>query len=469
MSSTTISPDRSAIADLRAAVTGDVITSDDAGYEEACKLWNGAIDRRPAVFVRAASAGDVATAIATARENDLPLSVRGGGHHVTGVALVNDGLVVDLSGMDKVTIDPETRTAQVGPGARVADVLNPAQEHGLSPVVGSAAQNGVAGSTLAGGIGWLRRKVGLGVDNLRSVELVTVEGDILTASESENSDLFWAIRGGGANVGVVTSFEMELVEAGPEMAITQVIYPIEAASEVLRSYRAYAEDAPDEVTTLIALMRIPPLPMVPPEAIGTPVVMVYGVYAGPIAEGEQAMTPLGELGEPMMDMSGPQPLAAVHEVARELFPDARRYSWHSLYATELADETIDAMVEALVNSPSEESELSIWHLGGAIADVDGGATAFGFRDVAFMLSVGAAWEDPEQDEECTNWAREVWEGLRDDSATVEGFYPGFPGVVEGEERAQMAYGDNYDRLTEIKAKCDPENVFHHNLNIKPAS
>lgn len=281
----------------------------------------------------------------------------------------------------------------------MADVLDPAQEYGLSPVVGSAAQNGVAGSTLAGGIGWLRRAVGLGVDNLRSVEIVTVDGDVLTASESENSELFWAIRGGGANVGVVTSFEMELVEVGPEVAIAQVIYPIEAASHVLRSYRAYAAEVPDEVTTLVVLMRIPPLPMIPPEAIGVPVVMLYGVYAGPTEEGENAMAPLRELDEPMMDMSGPQLLAGVHEVARELFPDARRYSWPSLYATELTDEVIETMADDLVNAPSDESELGIWHLGGAIADVDGDATAFGFRDAEFMLSVGAAWDDPERDEE----------------------------------------------------------------------
>ena len=469
MSNATISPDESAIADLSAAVTGDVITPDDAGYEEARKLWNGAIDRHPAVFVRAASTEDVATAIKTARKHDLPLSVRGGGHHVTGVALVDDGLVIDLSEMNEVAIDPETRTARVGPGARVSDVLDPAQEYGLSPVVGSAAQNGVAGSTLAGGIGWLRRAVGLGVDNLHAVELVTVDGDVLIASESENTDLFWAIRGGGANVGVVTSFEMELVEVGPEVAIAQVIYPIEAANDVLRSYRAYAAEAPDEVTTLVVLMRIPPLPMIPPEAIGVPVVMLYGVYAGPTKEGESVMAPLRELGEPMMDMSGPQPLAGVHEVARELFPDARRYSWHSLYATELTDDVIETMVNALLNAPSDESDLGIWHLGGAISDVDGDATAFGFRDAEFMLSVDAAWDGPERDEECTDWAREVWESLRDGSATVEGFYPGFPGFVEGAERARMAYGDNHNRLTEIKAKCDPENVFRHNLNVEPTS
>lgn len=468
MSNTAVSLDESAIIELRTAVDGNVITPNDAEYDEARTLWNGAIDRHPAVFVRAASTDDVATAIATAREHDLPLSVRGGGHHVTGIALVDDGLVVDLSGMDEVSIDPESHTAQVGPGARVADVLGPAQEYGLSPVVGSAAQNGIAGSTLAGGIGWIRRKFGLGIDNLQSVELVTIEGEVLIASESENPDLFWAIRGGGANVGVVTNFTMELVEVGPKVAIAQTIYPIEAASEILATYRDYAAQAPDEVTTLVALMRIPPLPDVPAEAIGAPVVMVYGVYAGSVEAGEDAMAPLRELGEPLMDMSGPQSLASVHEIARLLFPDDRRYSWHSLYATELSDDTLETMVEALLEAPSNETELGIWHLGGAIADVDDDATAFGFRGAEFLLGVDAAWDDPEMDDENVAWARNVWESLREEPTTLDGFYPGFPGFVEGEDRARMAYGANYDRLTVLKAEYDPENAFRHNLNVEPA-
>lgn len=467
MSKTTTRLDDAALTHLRAAISGEILTPNDAGYHEARSLWNGAIDRHPAVFVRAAATDDVATAIATARAHDLPLSVRGGGHHVTGVALVDDGLVVDLSGMDEVSIDAATRTARVGPGARVADVLGPAQEHGLSPIVGSAAQNGIAGSTLAGGIGWIRRKFGLGIDNLRSVELVTVDGDVRTASESENPDLFWAICGGGPNVGVVTSFEMELVEIGPEVAIAQTIYPIEAARDVLAAYQDYAAKAPDEVTSLVALMRIPPLPDVPEEAVGAPVVMVYGIYAGPIEAGEAAMAALSELGEPLMDMSGQQPLADVHEIARLLFPDARRYSWHSLYATELSDATLDTMVDALREAPSKESELGLWHMGGAIADVDGDATAFGFRNAAFMLGVNAAWDDPDMDEANVAWARRVWETLREEPTTIDGFYPGFPGFVEGEERARMAYGDNYDHLSEIKTEYDPENVFRHNLNVEP--
>jgi FAD/FMN-containing dehydrogenase len=469
MSNATPTPDESAVSELRSAVAGEVLARGDDGYDEARRLWNGAIDRHPAVFVRAASTDDVATAIAVARDHDLPLSVRGGGHHVTGVALVDDGLVVDLGGMDAVSVAPEARTARVGPGARVADILEPAQEHGLAPVVGSAAQNGVAGSTLAGGIGWLRRQFGLGVDNLRSVELVTVEGEVLTASESEHADLFWGIRGGGPNFGAVTEFELDLHAVGPEVAVVQTLYPIEDARDVLAAYREFAADAPDAVTTLVALMRVPPLPDVPPEAVGAPVVMVLGVHAGDLAEGEAAMTPLRELGEPVMDMSGPQPLTAVHEIARLLFPDGRRYSWHSVYASELGDDAVETMVDALLSAPAEEAELGIWHLGGTMGAVGNDATAFGFRGAEFMLSVDAAWEDEGADEENVEWAREVWETLRETAGTLEGFYPGFPGFVAGEERARMAYDDNHDRLAALKAEYDPENAFRNNLNVEPAA
>ena len=467
MSTAATSLDESIVTDLRTAISGDITTADDAGYEEARHLWNGAVDRHPAVFVRAASTDDVATAIAAARDHDLPLSVLGGGHHVTGSALVDDGLVVDMSGMNDVTIDPESRTTRVGPGARVADVLTPAQEHGLSPIVGSAAQTGIAGSTLAGGIGWLRRKFGLGVDHLQSVELVTTDGTVLTVSADENPELFWAVRGGGATVGVVTSFELGLVEVGPEVAIAQLIYPIERAGDVLRAYRTHAAEAPDELTSLVVLMRIPPIPMVPPEAIGAPVVMVYGIYAGPVEEGERVMASFQDLGEPLMDMSGPQPLASVHEVARLLFPDARRYSWHSTYATELADDDLDAMVDALLAAPADECELGIWHLGGAISEVASDATAYPHRDAEFLLSVEGGWDDPASDDDCVAWARETWEDLWASSVTIEGFYAAFPGFVTEDERARMIYGDNYERLASVAAEYDPDHLLGGGPTVEP--
>lgn len=466
MQPTIRSMEESLVSELRDGISGTIIVPTDTAYDDARAVWNGAIDRYPSVIARVETTADVAVTIVFAHEYDLPVAVRGGGHHVTGSAVVDDGLVIDLSDMNDVAINPETRTARVGPGARVSDVLIPAQEHGLSPIVGSAAQNGVAGSTLAGGIGWLRRKHGLGVDHLRSVEMVTLKGEVVTASDTENPELFWAIRGGGPNMGIITSFELALVAVGPEVMVAQVIYPAAIAEEVLRSYREYAQSAPDEVTTLATLMRVPPLPMVPEEAHGVPVVMFYGVYAGPAEEGALALAPLREFAEPLMDMSGPQPLVGVHEVARELFPDARHYSWHSLYFENLSDGIIDALAAAAADAPSMESEIGIWQMGGAIDDHNGDATAFGFRDAEFMVTIDAAWDDPAVAEENIEWARRLWEASR--PASVDGFYPGFPGFVEGEESGRMAYGDNYDRLAEIKADYDPENIFRNNLNVEPA-
>ncbi|MWG34249.1 FAD-binding oxidoreductase [Halomarina oriensis] len=462
----TRTPSESLVSELRAAVDGDVVTPSDAAYEEACSLWNGAVEKRPALVVRAVSTDDVSTAVTFAREQGLPLGVRGGGHHVTGSALVDDGLVVDLSGMTGVSIDPDARVARVGPGARVSDVLDPAQEYGLAPIVGSAAQNGIAGSTLGGGIGWLRRAHGLGVDHLRAVELVTVEGTVLRASPEENPDLFWGVRGGGPNFGVVTAFEFDLVEVGPEVMIAQVVYPADAADDVLRRFREWSEDAPREATTLVVVMHVPPLAMVPPEAHGAPVVMVFSVYAGAVEDGERALAPLRELGEPLMDMSGPMPLAAVHEVARDLFPDGRRYAWHSLYADDLSEDVVDVVTDAFADAPSLESELGIWHLGGAIRDVDEDGTAFGYRDAEFMITVDAAWDDPEADTENRAWAERHWEALG--PHCVDGSYPGFPGPVDAEERGRMAYGENYDRLAALKATYDPENLLRSNVNVEPA-
>ena len=456
----------STVSDLRAAVSGDVIRPDDAAYDDVRAVWNGAVDRYPAVVVRAERTEDVAAALRFAREHDLPLAVRGGGHHVTGSAVVDDGLVVDLSGMDAVSVDPATRTARVGPGARVGDVLGLAQEHGLAPVVGSAAQTGIAGSTLGGGIGWLRRAHGLGIDHLTAVELVTVDGAVVRASGSDDADLFWAVRGGGAAVGVVTAFELDLVAVGPEVMVAQVAYPAETAGETVRAFREWAATAPREATTLVALMRVPPLAMIPPEAHGAPIVMVYSVYAGSVEDGERALAPLRELGEPVMDTSGPMPLTALHDVARDLFPDARRYSWHSLYAETLGDEAVDELVAAFADAPSPESSTEIWHLGGAISDVETGATAFGFRDAEFMLGVDAAWDDPDDDDANVEWARRHWEALRPHS--MAGSYPGFPGFVEGEERARMTYGENYERLADLAAEYDPENLLRSIANVEPA-
>lgn len=471
MSTVTPTPDPSLVAELRAAVTGDVVTPTDASYDDVRTLWNGRVDRYPAFVVRVASTADAAAAVRFARDHDLRLAVRGGGHHVTGSALVDGGLVVDLSSLTAVELDAERRTVRVGAGCRVSDVLAVTQEHGLAVVCGSAAHNGVAGSTLGGAIGWLRRAHGLGVDSLRSAEVVTVDGEVLTASTDENADLFWGLRGAGANFGVVTSFEFDCVPVGPAVAVAQVAYPAPDAASVerlLRDYRAYAADAPDEVTSMAVVTSVPPLPFVPPEFHGAPIVMYYAVYAGDPEAGEAALRPLREMGDPAMDVSDRMPFLALHEVANELFPTGNRYSWHSLYATAASDDLLARLAAHGTARPGPESSLTLWHLGGAVRDVAADATAYAHRDAAFLVSVEAGWRDPADDEAHLAWAESAWSDLRDADATLSAFYPGFPGFVEGEARGRMAYGDNYDRLAELKAVYDPENLLDSNLNVLPA-
>jgi FAD/FMN-containing dehydrogenase len=470
--STTTPLDSSTVSDLRAAVAGDVITPEDGAYHDVRALWNGRIDRFPAVIVQVTSTDDVAAALRFAREHDLQLAVRGGGHHVTGSALVDGGLVVDCSGLATVDLDVDARTVRVGAGCRVSDVLSVIQEHGLAIACGSAAHNGIAGSTLGGAIGWVRRKHGLGVDSLRSAEVVTLDGDVLTASADENPDLFWALRGGGANFGVVTGFEFDCFELGPEVAVAQVAYPApdaEATADLFRQYRAYAADAPDEVTSMALRTFVPPFPFVPAEFHGAPIVMFFGVFAGDVADGEAALAPLREMGEPAMDLSAPMPFLAVHEIANEMFPSGNRYSWHSLYADELSDDLLGRIAAAGDAAPGNEVAVTAWHLGGAVGDVAVDGTAYAWRDAEFLVSIDTTWRDSAADDAHLAWSEETWHDFRASPATVEGFYPGFPGFVTGEERSRMAYGDNLARLADLKAAYDPENLLQSNLNVVPAN
>lgn len=461
----------SLVSDLRAAVAGEVITPTDESYHQARALWNGRLDRFPAAIVRVESTADVAAALRFAREHGRQIAVRGGGHHVTGSAVVDDGIVIDLARLTDVAVDPEARTVRVGAGCRVSDVLSETQQHGLAITCGSAAHNGVAGSTLGGAIGWVRREHGLGIDGLRSVELVTVNGDVLTASETEHPELFWGVRGGGANFGVVTSFEFDCFELGPEVAVAQPIYPAPdeaTVRDLLGQYREFVAEAPREVTSMAIVTSVPPLPFIPQEAHGAPVVMFYAAYAGDPAEGEEIMRPLREMGEPAMDMSARMPFLALHEIANELFPVGNRYSWHSLFAEEASDDLIDRIAATAAERPEGETSIELWHLGGAVSDVASDATAYAHRDAEFMLGVSATWRDPAADEAHLAWAESSWNDLRESEATQEAFYPGFPGFVTGEGRSRMAYGANLERLAELKAEYDPENLLHSNLNVVPA-
>jgi FAD/FMN-containing dehydrogenase len=456
------------VSDLRAAVAGDVVVPGDEAYDGARALWNGRIDHHPAAVVRVTSTDDVAATLRFARDHGRELSVRGGGHHVTGSAVVDDGIVVDLSNLTDVSVDADERTVRVGAGCRVSDVLAATQEHGLAITCGSAAHNGVAGSTLGGAIGWVRREYGLGIDTLRSAELVTVDGEVLTASAEQYPDLFWGVRGGGANFGVATEFEFDCFELGPEVAVAQPIYAApddETVRDLLGRYREYVADAPRHVTSMAIVTSVPPLPFVPQKVHGAPVVMFYAAYAGDPAAGEEAMRPLREMGDPAMDMSARMPFLALHEIANELFPVGNRYSWHSLYADELSDDLLDRVTADAAARPPGEASVEVWHLGGAVSDAD--ATAYAHRDAEFLVNVGATWRDPAEDEAHLTWAESSWNDLRESPATREGFYPGFPGFASDEERSRMAYGDNLGRLAALKAEYDPENLLHSNLNVAP--
>ena len=470
MRHTTTELDHAAVDQLRSHLAGDVITPDHDAYHRARAVWNGRIDRFPAVIVRVASADDVAPALRFARDHQLQIAVRGGGHHVTGSAVVDDRRLIDLSNLTDVTVNPDARTVRVGAGARTGDVLSATGEHGLAIPCGSAADTGIAGSTLAGAIGWIRRKHGLGIDALRSVDLVTGDDETRRAGQTDHDDLFWGIRGGGANFGVVTAFEFECADIGPEVAVAQVAYPAPApdtAAAHFRRYREYVADAPDEISSMALRSAVPSLPFVPAEAHGAPIVMVYAVYAGDPADGEAALAPLRQLDEPMMDLSDRMPLLAVHEVANDLFPTGRRYSWHSLYATDLSDDLIARITRAGAASPGPEAGLTLWHMGGAVADVPTDATAYAWRDASFLLSIDAGWRDPADDETHLRWAEQTWHDFRASDATLEAFYPGFPGFASGDDRARMAYGPNLPRLVDLKSEYDPDNLLHSNLNVPP--
>ncbi|SDM97539.1 FAD/FMN-containing dehydrogenase [Halogranum gelatinilyticum] len=456
------------VAALAERVAGAVITPEQPEYDEARTVWNGLVDRRPAAIVRCTGTADVVACVDFAREEHLPLSVRGGGHNVAGTAVCDDGIVVDLSELRGVHVDPNRRRVRVAGGATWADVDREAQQFGLAVPGGVVSDTGVAGLTLGGGFGHLRRTYGLSCDALRSVDLVTANGDALTASADEHEDLFWALRGGGGNFGVVTSFEFEAYPLGPDVAGCLVFHPAARATEAFQFLREYAADAPEEVSPLAFTATVPDEPEFPETARGEPVVGFFACYAGEDLEtGLNVLAPLREFDTPVLDFSGIMPYTEFQRVLDEDYPDGRRYYWKSTYLTGLSDAAIDAIVAASETAPSPLSTVDVWQLGGAIADVDEGETAFGERDAPYMLGIEANWDDAEGDDANIAWARELYETMQEFSPG--GLYVNFPGFgEEGEELVRAVYGDNYDRLQQVKARYDPDNLFRANQNITPA-
>lgn len=467
MSDTTIpTPQESAVEGLRAELRGELIQPVDEGYEAARLVWNGLIDKHPALIARCIGAGDAIDSLNFARENDLPVAVRGGGHNVAGNALCDGGLVIDLSQMKAVHVDPVRHTARVQPGANWGDVDKETQIYGLVTPGGQVSTTGVAGFTLAGGMGFLRRKWGLSCDNLISVEIVTAAGQVITASEAEHSDLFWAVRGGGGNFGIVTSFEFRLHPLGPEIYGATTIYSFEEASSVLRNWRDFTLQAPDEVTCDALVWGMPPLPEVPPEMHWAPVVIVAAMYAGPAEEGERVLQPVREMGTPIGDLSARQQYVTMQSDMDALFADGQLYYWKSLFADSLNDEVIDEVVALYASRLSPQTLFALRSLGGAMGQVPEEATAYGNRNALFNVSVDNTWQDPASNEEMIAWARTAWASLRE--LTDGGVYLNFAGLGENNDRlARAAYGRNYDRLVAVKRRYDPTNFFRGNINIAP--
>ena len=453
------------IEQFRGAIRGQAIVPGDAEYEQARQIWNGSIDRKPALIARCLGNADVMAAIALARELKLPLAVRGGGHNIAGNAMCDDGLVIDLSLMRSVRVDPDARLARVEPGALLSDVDQECQAYGLATPLGINSTTGVAGLTLGGGFGWLSRKHGMTVDNLVSVEVITAEGRREVASAGQNPDLFWAVRGGGGNFGVVTMFEFKLHRVGPEILSGLIVFPLEQANAVLRQYREFVKTMPEDLNVWAVLRKAPPLPFLPESVHGKGVIILPIVYLGDTESGLRAIEPLRKFGKAHGEHLGSMPYAAWQRAFDPLLgPGARNY-WKSHNLATLKDETIDAGVQYAAKLPSGECEIFIGLLGGAVCKIPVNAMAYGARDAELVMNIHARWQDAKDDKPCIAWAREAFDAVgRHATGSV---YVNFLTAEEG-ARVSAAYGPNHARLVKIKDHYDPTNLFRLNQNIRPS-
>jgi len=455
-----------AIEALMAGIRGTTLMGADSGYDEARVIWNGMIDRSPGLIVRCAGAGDVIAAVRFARENNLLVSMRGGGHNIAGSAVCDGGLLIDLSPMRSVRVDAAAKRAWVEPGATLADVDKETQAFGLVVPTGINSTTGIAGLTLGGGFGWLTRKFGMTIDNLVSADVVTAEGTLVRASETDNPDLFWALRGGGGNFGVVTAFEFKLHELGPQVYAGLVVHPFDDARAVLRAYREALDTAPEELTCWAVMRQAPPLPFLPAEWHGRPIAVLAICYSGEIEHGPDATARLRAIGKPIADTVGPMPFVAWQQAFDPLLtPGARNY-WQSHDVMELSDGLIDRPRAAIDDLPGPECEIFIGHVGGAAERVASDAMAFPQRSTHFVMNVHARWREPEMDSTCIEWARGIYQATA--PYAIGTAYVNFMPEDEG-ERVEAAYAGNYARLMEIKQRYDPHNMFRMNQNVRPAS
>jgi FAD/FMN-containing dehydrogenase len=457
--------DAASISALKAGMRGPVLMHDSPGYDEARTVWNAMIDRRPGLIVRCADALDVIKSIQFASAHGLLVAIRGGGHNIAGSGVCDGGLVIDLSQMKSVRVDPTAQRAWVEPGATLADVDRETQAFGLVVPTGINSTTGVAGLTLGGGFGWSTRKFGLTIDNLLSADVVTAEGKLVRASSRENADLFWALRGGGGNFGVVTAFEFQLHKLGPTVLAGLVIHPIEAAATILNNYRRIVNSAPEELTCWVVMRKAPPLPFLPTEWHGREILALAMCYAGDIKAGEMAMTELRSLGKPIADVVGPSPFTGWQAAFDPLLtPGARNY-WKSHDFVQLSEDAIKLLIDAVHDLPGPECEIFIAHVGGAAGRVPLEASAFPQRNAHFVMNVHARWREVSMDDLCIAWAKKLFAAAAPHACGTAyvNFMPGDEG-----DRVETVYGDNYRRLAEIKHRYDPNNLFRVNQNVRPA-
>jgi FAD/FMN-containing dehydrogenase len=456
---------RGAVEGLRTGFGGELLVAGDEGYDAARKVWNGAIDRRPALIARCSGVADVIAAIRFGRERDITVSVRSGGHGVAGHAVCDGGLMIDLSPMKGIRVDPGGATVRAQAGVLWGEFDRECQAFGLATTGGIVTHTGVAGLTLGGGIGWLMRRHGLTIDNLVSVDLVTADGEFLTASEEEHPDLFWGVRGGGGNFGVVTSFQFRLHPVGPIVLAGPIIHELDRGLEALRFYREFIGAAPDELTTIVNLRFAPALPFIPEWLQGRPIVAIVVCYCGPVERGEEVLRPLRAFGPPAVDLVQPKTYLLHQAFLDPTVPHGWKYYWKSWDLKPLSDGAIDVLVDHASRMTSPLSSFPIFQLGGAVAGVDEDATSYSHRGAAHNININAIWTDDPEPERHVEWVRGFWSAMKPFS---DGVYVNFL-ADEGQERVAEAYGAaKHARLVELKTKFDPTNFFRLNQNIVPS-
>jgi len=448
------------------SLRGPLLSPPDDGFEEAVRLWNGMIEKTPVLVVQPTGTADVVATVDFVREHDLSFSVKGGGHNIAGTALVDRGLTIDMSRLRGVIVDPDERTVTAQAGCLLGDVDRETQLHGFATPLGFISETGIAGLTLGGGLGYLTRRFGWTVDNLLEVEIVTADGTVRRASRTENEDLFWAIRGAGANLGVVTSFTYRLHEVGPEVYGGLIAWPSERADDVLGTYREITTTAPRELTAFTVLMRAPTAPFVPEEAQGKRICAMTVCYSGDLDGVDEALAPIRALGDPVVDLLGKQPYTRVQSYLDATEPKGNHYYWKTEFAAELSDDLLSTMRDLAAECPIPKAQVGILHVGGALNEFDEDDGAVGNRDARFAYGVIAQWEPDEPDAtEFQQWVRDAWERFRPYS--TGGNYVNFQTADEDDDRIRATYGANFDRLVEVKARYDPDNVFRSNRNVSP--